>query len=73
MDWDIVYTTDMNKAMIIKGRLEAEGIPVILNYESFSKITGLSIDGIGEVKILVPPDLSEKARKIIDSVEKEVR
>jgi hypothetical protein len=53
------------EAQIIKGRLESEGIPVLLSYESAGLIYGLTIDGLGEVRIMVPKRLAEEAREIL--------
>jgi hypothetical protein len=53
------------EAHIIKGRLESEGIPVLLSYESAGLIYGITVDGLGEVKIMVPRDLEEEAREIL--------
>ena len=52
-------------AHVIKSHLESEGIPVLLQYESAGAIYGLTVDGIGEVRILVPQDLVEEAKHII--------
>jgi hypothetical protein len=56
-------------ANILKSHLEAEGIPVYLKYESAGIIYGITADGIGEVRIMVPKDFLEEARKIIQPVE----
>jgi len=53
------------EAQIIKGRLESEGIPVLLRYESAGLVYGLTIDGLGEVKIMVPRHLAEEAKEIL--------
>jgi hypothetical protein len=60
-----VYTARYMEAQIIKGRLESEGIPVLLSYESAGLIYGLTIDGLGEVKIMVPKHLAEEAKEIL--------
>ena len=60
-----VCTARYMEAQIIKGRLESEGIPVLLSYESAGLIYGLTIDGLGEVKIMVPKRLAEEAKKIL--------
>jgi hypothetical protein len=52
-------------ANVIKAHLESEGIPVFLEYESASLIYGITADGIGEVRILVPGKLAEEAKLII--------
>ena len=56
-------------ANVIKSHLESEGIPVLLQYESVGIVYGLTTDGLGEVKILVPQELSGKARQIIQPQE----
>ena len=53
------------EANVIKSHLESEGIPVILQYESAGRVFGLTVDGLGEVRILVPQELAEEARQII--------
>jgi hypothetical protein len=53
-------------ANVIKAHLESEGIPVYLQYESAGIIYGITVDGIGEVRILVPEKYAEDARKIIE-------
>jgi len=60
-----VRTAKYMEAQIIKGRLESEGIPVLLSYESAGLIYGLTIDGLGQVKIMVPRDLAEEAKEIL--------
>jgi len=56
-------------AQVIKAHLESEGIPVELQYESAGLLYGITVDGIGEVKILVPKDCAEEARRIIEPQE----
>ena len=63
-----VRTANYLEAQIIKGRLESEGIPVLLSYESAGLVYGITIDGLGEVKIMVPRDLAEEAREILGLV-----
>lgn len=60
-----VRTANYLEAQIIKGRLESEGIPVLLSYESAGLIYGITVDGLGEVKIMVPRNMEEEAREIL--------
>jgi uncharacterized repeat protein (TIGR04076 family) len=53
-------------ASVMKSHLESEGIPVLLQYESASKVFGLTVDGLGEVRVLVPKELAEEAKRIIE-------
>ena len=63
-----VRTAKYMEAQIIKGRLESEGIPVLLSYESAGLIYGITVDGLGEVKIMVPQRLAEEAKEILGVV-----
>ena len=63
-----VYIATQMEAQIIKGRLESEGIPVLLNYESAGLVYGITVDGLGEVKVMVPKRLAEEAREILGVV-----
>ena len=53
------------EAEIIKGRLEVEGIPAIFKYESLGSVYGLTVDGLGQVKVQVPAKYAEKSLEII--------
>jgi hypothetical protein len=53
-------------AHIIKSHLESEGIPAFIQRESLGMVYGLTVDGLGQVKILVPRDLAEEAKRIIE-------
>ena len=64
-----VRTARYMEAQIIKGRLESEGIPVLLSYESAGLVYGLTIDGLGEVKVMVPKHLAEEAKGILTAGE----
>jgi len=64
-----VYTARYMEAQIIKGRLESEGIPVLLSYESAGLVYGITVDGLGEVKIMVPKALAKEAKEILGAGE----
>ncbi|MBC8527559.1 MAG: DUF2007 domain-containing protein [Candidatus Cloacimonetes bacterium] len=64
--WVIIfYAQGQIEAFIIKGKLESNGIPVVLKQEAIGKIYGLTLDGLGEVKVLVPESYRDKAIKIL--------
>lgn len=65
-----IFITDYFEAQIIKSKLEAEGIPVLLAYDSAAVIYGLTADGLGKVEIKVPEEYEEEARKLIEESEK---
>lgn len=58
------------EAYIIKGKLEASGIPVILKGEAIGRVYGLTLDGLGEIKILVPSKFEKIALKLLSSTNK---
>ena len=60
-----IYTTSHMEAQIMKSHLESEGIPALLKYESAGLVCGLTVDGLGQTKILVPEHLAQEAREII--------
>ena len=60
-----IRTAKYMEAQIIKGRLESEGIPVLLRYESVGLVYGITVDGLGQVKIMVPRDLADEAKGIL--------
>jgi hypothetical protein len=63
-----VYTAHGQlQAYVIKGKLESEGIPVLLQYES--QVFAVTVDGMGAVRILVPEHLADKAREVIARTE----
>lgn len=52
-------------ASVLKSHLECEGIPVFLQYETLGLVTPFTIDGMGEIKIKVPEQFAEEAKKIL--------
>ena len=64
--WKVVATASgMTQANIITGRLESEGIATRLRYEAAGSIYAITIDGLGEVRILVPVADWERARELL--------
>lgn len=53
-------------ANVIKSHLESEGIPAYLKRESAGIVYGLTVDGLGQVSILVPREFAEDAKRIIE-------
>jgi hypothetical protein len=71
-EWKTVYVAQgMAQASIVSGRLETEGIPTELKYEAAGRIYGLTVDGLGEVKIQVPASLLEQARRVLMEIYRE--
>lgn len=70
-EWVVIRKTDMLEASVIKGKFESEDIPVKLKYEAVGNIYGITTDGLGEVKILVPKNFEDKAKQIIEEAQSE--
>jgi len=54
------------RAQVIKAKLEDAGIPVLLDYESLGRVIGITVDGLGEVRILVPAPYADQAQMFIE-------
>jgi len=54
------------QAHVVKARLESEGIPVLLRYESLSVVYGFTVDGLGEVGLFVPATQADEARRLLE-------
>jgi hypothetical protein len=61
------------KAHVVKTYLESHGIPAALDYESAGPALGITIDGLGEVHILVPADRARRARRLLMRQRRPVR
>lgn len=61
-----VYTAQGHmRANVIKSKLEAAGIAAMLSYDSASRVYGLTVDGIGEVRVLVRAADVDEARQLL--------
>ncbi|HRW05945.1 MAG TPA: DUF2007 domain-containing protein [Caldilineaceae bacterium] len=60
------------EAQVVKGRLESEGIPAIIQGEALGAIYGLTSGSLAETLVLVPAPLAEKAEMILYADETEV-
>jgi hypothetical protein len=66
MDWVRVRNTEgMPQAEILQKMLESFGIPVRLEFESYGRVMGMTVDGLGAVGILVPSDRAAEARELL--------
>lgn len=55
----------MLRAMVIRGALESAGIPVMLSYESLGQTLGLTVDGLGQVRVMVPAEWAKEAKELL--------
>ena len=65
----VVYTAaGQMEANIVKGMLEAAGIPVELSQESAGTVYGLTVGTMGLVEILVPEQRADEAKALIEAM-----
>lgn len=53
------------KAEVSKSLLESHGIPTTLEYESAGRVIGVTVDGLGEVQVLVSARQARWARRLL--------
>ena len=54
------------EAQIIKGLLESYAIPCLLKSNAAPSVHAFTIDGMGEVKVMVWESVADKARELIE-------
>jgi hypothetical protein len=70
----IVIAANLNpgEALVIKGRLESENIPVLMQQEALGSVLGLTVGPLGSAKLLVPEPLADRALTLLaDTFEEE--
>lgn len=61
-----VYNSQgMLGAEVVKAKLQAAGIPVLLKYEAVGQVLGLTVDGLGLVQVQVPAELADDALALV--------
>jgi hypothetical protein len=53
------------EALVIKSLLESYGIPCMLRSNAVPSVHTFTIDGMGEVTVMVPESAAEAARELI--------
>ena len=53
------------EAAIVRGRLESESIPAVVQQEAMGIMLGLTVGPMGSAKVLVPEVLAEQALEIL--------
>lgn len=67
-DLVVIFRTQSDvEAAVVRGLLEANGLPTVVASDVPHSIFPLAIDGLGEVRISVHPNDAEEARRIIES------
>jgi hypothetical protein len=55
----------LDLAQIYRSKLEALGIPVLLKYESAGLVFGITVDGLGRVRVMVPQAYADEAEALL--------
>ena len=63
---DVYRASGEAEAYIIKGKLEANGIPCILRSNAARSVHMFTVDGMGEIRIAVNESMAEDARRLIE-------
>ncbi len=63
---DVYRASGEAEAYIIKGKLEANGIPCLLRSNAARSVHMFTVDGMGEIKIAVNESMVEEARRLIE-------
>lgn len=64
--WEVVDRVNGElQGEILRGLLEAQGIPVMLSQEGAGRAYGLSVGALGEVQILVPTSSKSRAELVL--------
>jgi hypothetical protein len=67
--WVVIAIVSWAEAEVMRSKLESEGIPCLLQREAAGAAIGITIGPLGEVRVLVPESLAERA---IDLLSEEV-
>lgn len=57
----------MVEAEIIKSELESFDIPCVLKFESAGRLFGITMNGLGKVRVMVHPEHLERARELLEA------
>ena len=70
-DVEILRVNGTINAEPVLAALRANGIPAAAVGEAVGRVYGLTLDGLGMVKIVVPKEYEEQARELIEAGELE--
>ena len=70
-DWIVVYTAqgELDETHV-RTFLNAHGVQTSTRGEALRKTHGLTLDGLGQVEILVAPEHATEARALLEAAEK---
>lgn len=64
--WVMIAVVGWAEAEVIRSKLDAAGIPCILQREAAGVAFGITIGALGEVRVLVPEPLAEQAIELLN-------
>lgn len=66
----VTVARDLSRAQaeIVRGLLEAQGIPAMLSQEAAGSILPVDVGAFGQVDVLVAVELAPRAREILDQM-----
>ena len=59
--WVVIAIVSWVEAEVMRSKLESEGIPCLLQREAAGSVFGITIGPLGEVRVLVPEPLADRA------------
>ena len=65
----VYKATNGMEAQVIRSLLDSYGIPSVLRSDAAPSILNVTVDGLGEVRIMVPHSLADEARDLIENSE----
>jgi len=63
---ELIMVEGMTEALVIKTKLESFSIPCMLKFESAGRLFGITMNGLGKVRIMVNKDDLERARELLN-------
>ena len=60
-----VHRCDQREALVVKGLLESEGIPVLLRARIAQSVYPFTVGSQGEVRLLVPRAEADRSRQLL--------
>lgn len=65
-NWEVAHEVSGElQAELLRGLLDAQGVPARLNQEGAGRAYGINVGRLGQVQILVPTSHLDRARSII--------
>jgi hypothetical protein len=58
----------LDVANILMSKLEAAEIPALLQYDSAGPVFGITVDGLGQVRIMVPEEFAVEAEALLQEI-----